>query len=152
MCSSCAPEISLFYLNGVYSVLWYPNAAPPIDGSCVCMLICVHTWVCFCCLCMFNIFRTLHMTGRKEAKNLTLNSRKSSLLPLHFVQKYLFRNTSGVKMLWVDVFHLWNAKFWNYQKIHGATSRNWGFLPANVSRMFWQISLKKICQVQWFQF
>lgn len=82
----------------------------------VCVLfICVHTWVCFCFLCIFNIFRTPCMTGRNEAKNLTLNSRKGSLLPLYLVQKYLFSNTSGVKMLWAAVCHLWNACFWNYR-------------------------------------
>lgn len=115
---------------------------PSLMGAvCACSSLYTHGFVYF--LCIFNIFRTPHMTGINEAKNLTLNSRKGSLLPLPFVQKYLFSNTSGVKMLWADVFHLWNAKFWNYPKIHGATSRNWGFLPADVSRMFWQMSLKK---------
>lgn len=84
---------SLFsYLNGVYSVLWYPNAALLLAGRSVCLFICVYTWVCFCFLCISNIFRTPHMTGRNEAKNLTLNSRKGSLLPLYLVQKYLFSN------------------------------------------------------------
>lgn len=96
----------LFYLNGVYSILWYPNAALLLDGRCVCLFICVHTRVCFCFSCIFNIFRTPHMTGRNEARNLTLNSRKGSLLPLCFVQKYIFSNASGVKMLRADVFHL----------------------------------------------
>lgn len=93
-----------------------------MGGVCAVHL-CAHMGL-FLFLLYFNAFRTPRMTGRNEAKNLTLNSRKGSLLPLDFVQKSLFSNTSGA-----DVCHLWNACFWNYQSTQGATSRNWGFHP-----------------------
>lgn len=119
MCNSCAPEVSFFNLNGVYSMLWYPSAALLIDWRCVCLFICVHTWICSCFSCIFNIFRTPLVTGRNEARNLILNSRKGSILSLCFMQKYIFSNASGVKMLGADVFHLWNVVFGIARNIHG---------------------------------
>lgn len=136
LCSSCAPGVPDFTeIRFVQSSV--PTCCSPRWCSCVCLFLCVHTWLRFCLLGIFSIFKTPHITSSKEAKSLTLNWRKGSLLPLYFVQKCIFNNTSGVKMLWAGFLHLWNAWFWNYQNILG--DGNWGFLPSHVTRMFWQM-------------
>lgn len=76
---------------------------------CACWCMCAHVgFVTVPHIFLINL-KHLHMTGRNEAKNLTLNSRKGNLFPLYFLQKYKSSSAYGVKMLWADIFHLWKC-------------------------------------------